>query len=55
MPGGLEPEINSPEETPSTPEKASIVHSENQAAGMGEAIRRTPCLGVTALTKHLVT
>ena len=42
-------------DTRHTWEGASIVHSENQAAGTGEAIRCTPYLGVTALTKDLVT
>ena len=32
-----------------------IVHTENWAAGMEKVIRCTPNLGVTALTKHLVT
>ena len=32
-----------------------IVHPENQAAGTGEVIRCTAHLGVTTLTKHLVT
>ena len=32
-----------------------VVHPENQAAGMGEVIRCSSHLGVTVLTKHLVT
>ena len=35
--------------------RVPIVHTENWAAGMEKVIRHTPNLGVTVLTKHLVT
>ena len=41
-------------DTRHTWEGAPVVHTENQAAGKGEAIRHTPHLGGTVLTKHLV-
>ena len=45
---GSQSEISSPEETHSTPET-------NRVAGMEAAIRCSPQLAVTELTKHLVT
>ena len=43
------------EGTQHTWEGAPLVHSENWAAGMGEVVRCTAHLGVTAIAKHLVT
>ena len=34
---------------------ASVVHPENQVAGMGAVVSHSPHLGATALAKHLVT